>query len=417
MPLTDAAIRAAKPRAKAVRLFDGGGLYLEIAPSGGRWWRLKYRFGGKEKRVSLGVYPAVPLAGRKDKQTGLWIDGARDRRDRARQLLAKGIDPSDHRKALKSAQEDRVANSFELVAREWFAKFAPQWAPTHGDKNLRRLERDIFPWLGARPIGDVTAPDLLTAMRRIEGRGVGEAAHRARQICGQVFRYAIATGRVERDPTADLRGALAPVRGRHLAAMTDPKAIGGLLRAIDAYEGYLVTKSALRLAPLVFVRPGELRGAEWAEIDLERAEWNIAAERMKMRVAHLVPLARQAIEILTELRPLTGGGRYVFPCARTTGRPMSSNAILAALRRMGFPKEQMSGHGFRALARTVLDEVLGVRPDFIEHQLAHAVRDPLGRAYNRTSHLPERRAMMQQWADYLDNLRDGGEVITLHQAG
>jgi integrase len=417
MPLTDVAIRTAKPSSKPVRLFDSGGLYLEISPAGGRWWRLKYRFGHKEKRLSLGVYPEVPLAGRKDKKSGEWIEGARDKRDKARQQLANGVDPAEHRKALKRASTNRLGNSFEVVAREWFAKFASQWAASHGEKNLRRLERDVFPWIGARPIADVTAPELLIVLRRIEGRGAAETAHRARQICGQIFRYAIATGRAERDPSADLRGALAPVRPKHLAAVTEPKAIGDLLRAIDGYQGQMITKSALRLAPLVFVRPGELRGAEWSEIDFDHQEWNIAAKRMKMRSAHLVPLSKQAIEILKELRPLTGDGRYVFPCARTTKRSMSNNAILAALRRMGVPKDQMTGHGFRALARTVLDEVLGVRPDFIEHQLAHAVRDPLGRAYNRTSHLAERRTMMQRWADYLDQLREPAERSSLASQG
>jgi integrase len=415
MALTDTAIRTAKPSGKPYRLFDSGGLYLEVAPSGGKWWRLKYRYAGKEKRLSLGVYPEVALAGRKDKDTGEWLDGARDKRDQVRRLLAEGIDPGEHRKAVRRTQVGRAANSFEVVAREWFAKFAPKWAASHGNKNLRRLELDIFPWLGGRPIAEVTAPELLAALRRIEGRGAVDTAHRARQVCGQIFRYAIATGRAERDPSTDLRGALAPVKVVHLAALTEPKAIGDLLRVIDGYEGHFITKSALRLAPLVFVRPGELRAAEWAEIDLDRAEWIISAARMKMGVAHLVPLATQAIEILREIHALTGNGRFVFPCARTTTRPMSNNAILAALRRMGVPKDQMTGHGFRALARTVLDEVLGVRPDLIEHQLAHAVRDPLGRAYNRTSHLPERRVMMQQWADYLDRLRNGAQVIPLHQ--
>lgn len=417
MPLTDAAIRTAKVADKPVRKFDSGGLYLEITPNGGKWWRFKYRYGGKEKRLSLGVYPDVPLAGRRDKTTGEWIDGARDKRDKARQLLANGIDPGEHRKAAKAASAQRAANSFEVVAREWTAKFAPHRAASHSKNTLGRLERDVFPWIGDRPILEVTAPELLTALRRIEGRGAAETAHRVRQICGQVFRYAIATGRAQRDPAADLRGALAPVRVTHFAAITDPKGIGGLLRAIDGYQGHPVTRAALRLAPLVFVRPGELRAADWSEIDLERAEWNIGAERMKMGVAHLVPLSKQAVEILKDLRPLTGAGRYVFPSARTSTRPMSDNAILAALRRMAVPKDQMSGHGFRALARTVLDEVLGIRPDYIEHQLAHAVRDPLGRAYNRTSHLPERRAMMQQWADYLDKLKAGAEVIPLRQAG
>ncbi len=405
MPLTDASIRSAKPGEKPIRLFDTGGLYLEVAPSGGKWWRLKYRFDGKEKRLSLGVYPEVSLAGRKDKDTGAWIDGARDRRDKARRLLADGVDPSEHRKIVKSAWADRAANSFEVVAREWLRKFAPQWAESHGEKNMRRLERDVFPWLGSRPVAELTAPELLKVLRRVEGRGAAETAHRVRQICGQVFRYAIATGRGERDLSIDLRGALVPVRPVHLAAMTRPDAIGDLLRAIEGYQGQLVTKSALRLAPLVFVRPGELRAAEWKEIDLDGAEWTIAAGRMKMRQAHLVPLSTQAVAILRELQPLTGHGRYVFPSARSNSRPMSNNAILAALRRMGVTKDEMSGHGFRAMARTVLDEVLHVRPDYIEHQLAHAVRDPLGRAYNRTAHLEERRKMMQLWSDYLEGLR------------
>ena len=416
MPLTDAAIRGAKPAAKPIRLFDSGGLYLEIAPSGGKWWRLKYRIDGREKRLSLGIYPDVPLAGRKDKETGIWIDGARERRDKARQLLAEGIDPSAHRKAVRKTKTERAANSFEAVAREWHRKFAAQWTVSHREKNLRALERDVFPWLGSRPIADLTAPDLLKVLRRIEARGAADTAHRVRQISGQVFRYAIATGRGERDLSADLRGALAPARSTHLAALTEPKAIGGLLRAIGGYSGHLVTKCALRLAPLVFVRPGELRTAEWQEIDLDRAEWTIPADKMKTRQAHLVPLSTQAVAILRELQPLTGQGRYVFPSARSAARPMSNNAVLAALRRMGIAKDEMTGHGFRAMARTVLDEVLNVRPDFIEHQLAHAVQDPLGRAYNRTAHLGERRKMMQLWADYLDRLRDGAVIVPMPKA-
>ncbi|MSP49783.1 MAG: DUF4102 domain-containing protein [Alphaproteobacteria bacterium] len=417
MPLTDATIRSAKPGDRPIRLFDSGGLYLEVAPSGGKWWRLKYRFDGKEKRLSLGVYPDVPLAGRKDKDAGVWIDGARERRDKARQLLADGVDPSVHRRAVRSARADKAANSFEVVAREWHRKFATQWADSHSEKNLGALERDVFPWMGSRPVADVSAPELLKVLRRIEARGAGDTAHRVRQICGQVFRYAIATGRAERDLSVDLRGALAPVRQVHLAAMTDPKAIGELLRAIEGYRGHLVTKCALRLAPLVFVRPGELRMAEWREIDLDHAEWTIPADKMKTRQVHLVPLSSQAVAILRDIHPLTGRGRYVFPSARSTARPMSNNAVLAALRRMGFAKDEMSGHGFRAMARTVLDEVLNVRPDFIEHQLAHAVQDPLGRAYNRTAHLPERRKMMQQWADYLERLRDGAAVVAIQKAG
>jgi len=404
MSLTDTTVRNAKPGEKTARIFDGGGLYLEVAPSGGKWWRLKYRHGGKEKRLSLGVYPDVSL---KD---------ARQRRDDARKLLANDIDPAENRKAVKAARVERAGNSFEVIAREWYAKNSPNWAENHGKRILQRFERDLFPWIGGRPIAEITAPELLAVLRRIEARGAVETAHRAHQNCGQVFRYAIATGRAVRDPSPDLKGALPPVKEKHLAAITDPKAIGPLLRAMDDYQGQFVTKCALRLAPLVFVRPGELRKAEWVEFDLDKAEWNIPAERMKMREPHLVPLSAQAVTILRELHALTGGGKYVFPGARTTKRPMSDNAILAALRRMGFTKDEMSGHGFRAMARTILDEVLQVRPDYIEHQLAHAVRDPNGRAYNRTAHLAERRKMMQLWADYLDKQKAGAEVIRLHGA-
>ncbi len=398
MPLTDTAIKSAKPRDKPFKMFDGGGLYLELAPAGGKWWRFKYRFGGKEKRLSFGVYPDV----------GLKL--ARDRREAARRLLVNDVDPGEHRKASKAAEGERSANSFEVLGRECFAKFEPNWAASHADKIISRLERDVFPWIGNMPISSVRAPDLLACLRRIEHRGSLDTAHRALQNCGQIFRYAVATGRAERSPTYDLRGALPPYRKQHLASITDPKAVASLLRACDAYQGSFVTLCALRLAPLVFVRPGELRKAEWTEVDLEEAEWNIAAERMKLREPHLVPLSKQAVAILRELHPLTGRGRYVFPGARTNGRPMSDNAILAALRRMGFGKEEMTGHGFRAMARTILDEVLHVRPDYIEHQLAHAVRDPNGRAYNRTAHLAERRKMMQRWANYLDSLKSENVV-------
>ncbi len=402
MPLTDTTLRTAKSGDKPIKLFDGGGLFLIVTPKGGKWWRFRYRFDAKHKTLSMGIYPDVSLA------------KARARRDEARILLADGIDPGANRKAVKESRTDRAANSFEVVAREWFAKFAPGWATSYADKVIRRLERDIFPWLGGRPVADVTPPELLTVLRRIEERGAGETARRARFNCGQVFRYAIQTGRAERDPSADLRGALASVKKTHFAAMTDPQAIGVMLRAMDSYQGFFVTKSALKLAALVFVRPGELRHAEWVEINLDLAEWNIPAGRMKMREPHLVPLATQAVAILRDLHLVTGGGLYVFPGARSNGRPMSENAVLVALRCMGIPKEEMSGHGFRAMARTILDEVLGVRPDLIEHQLAHSVKDPNGRAYNRTAHLPERRKMMQQWADYLDKLKTGAEVIPLH---
>jgi integrase len=402
MKLTDAAVRKAKPETKPYKMADGGGMYLEVMPNGSKYWRMKYRHSGKEKRLAFGVYPDVPLT------------LARERRENARKLLATDVDPGEHRKAVNAAKVERAGNSFEVSAREWFAKQSATWTENHGSRIIQRLERDVFPWIGGRPIAEITAPDLLAVLRRIESRGAVETAHRAHQNCGQVFRYAIATGRAERDPSPDLKGALPPVKQTHHAAITDPKAIGELLRAIDDYHGHFVTKCALRLAPLFFVRPGELRKAEWIEFDLDKAEWNIPAERMKMRTPHLVPLCDQALKILSELQPLTGQSRFVFPGARTNGRPMSDNAVLAALRRMGFAKDEMSGHGFRAMARTILDEVLQVRPDYIEHQLAHAVRDPNGRAYNRTAHLVERKKMMQLWADYLDGLKTGAEVIPLH---
>ena len=397
--LTDTVIRHAKPHGKTARLFDSGGLYLEVSPTGGKWWRLKYRFAGKEKRLSLGVYPAVGL---KD---------ARQRRDEARKLLADGIDPGENRKAQKAVKQDRAANSFEVVAREWIAKYAPTWTANHAERILRRFDRDLFPWIGGKPVAEVTAPELLAVVRRIENRGALETAHRALANCGQVFRYAVATGRAGKDPSGDLRGALPPVKGEHFAAVTDPARLADILRAIDGYQGTFTVSCALRLAPLVFVRPGELRNAEWSDIDLDKAEWRYTVT--KTNTPHIVPLARQAVAILRELHPLTGRRRFVFPGVRSVERPMSDNAILAAMRRMGIRKEEMTGHGFRAAARTILDEVLGVRPDFIEHQLAHAVKDPNGRAYNRTAHLLERQKMMQQWADYLDKLKAGADVIPL----
>ncbi|MDA1305579.1 MAG: integrase arm-type DNA-binding domain-containing protein [Nitrospirae bacterium] len=402
MPLTDTAIRNAKPAPKSKKLFDSGGLYLEVAPNGGKWWRLKYRFGSKEKRLSLGVYPDVSLK------------NARERRDEARKLLANGIDPSENRKAKKAASVERGANSFEVVAREWFAKYSAHWSANHANRIISRLERDIFPWIGGKPIADLTPPQLLETIRRIEERGALESAHRAMSNCGQVFRYAVATGRADRDISSDLRGALSPVNGKHFSSVTEPEKVPELLRALDGYEGTLTVRCALRLAPLVFVRPGELRHAQWADIDLDKAEWCYTVTKTKTR--HIVPLSKQAIDILRELHPLTGRGRYVFPGARSSARPMSDNAVLSAMRSLGISKEEMSGHGFRAMARTILDEVLGFRPDFIEHQLAHAVRDPNGRAYNRTAHLPERRKMMQDWADYLDKLKVGAEVIPINRS-
>ncbi len=399
MPLTDTAIRKAKPTEKTQRLFDGGGLYLEISPAGGKWWRLKYRHGGKEKRLSFGTYPDTPLA------------SARTRRDEARKLLANGVDPGDHRKAEKAAGAERAANSFEVVAREWLRKQTPTWAPSHSSKIVARLERDIFPCIGNRPVALISAKELLGTVARIADRGATETAHRALQNCGQIFRYAVVTGRADRNPAADLKGALPPVKSGHLAAIIEPVAIGALLRAIDSYKGAFTTKAALRLSPLVFVRPGELRLAEWSEINLDAAEWNIPGHRMKSGEPHLVPLSPQAVAILRDVYALTGRCRYVFPSPRSNARPLSDNTLISALRRMGYGNEEMTIHGFRAMARTVLDQELGYRVEYVEHQLAHTVRDPLGRAYNRTTHLPERRKMMAGWADYLDQLREGGDKV------
>jgi integrase len=409
MPLTDVAIRKAKPginpkgepTSKPYKVGDTGGLYLEVVPAGGKWWRFKYRYGGKEKRLALGTYPDTGLA------------EAREKRDAARKLLAAGVDPGEQRKAARAAGEERAANSFEVIAREWHAKQSATWVELHASRIMLRMENDIFPWLGSRPIADIKAKEFRDTVNRIVDRGAVESAHRVLQNCGQVLRYAIATGRAERNPVADLRGALPPVKQTHHAAIIEPNAIGGLLRAIDAYQGSFVTRCALRLAPLLFVRPGELRHAEWAEFDLGAAQWNLPAEKMKMREPHLVPLAPQAVAILRELHALTGGGRYLFPSARSPQRPMSDNAVLSALRRMGYATDEMSGHGFRAMARTVLDEVLHFRPDYIEHQLAHAIKDPNGRAYNRTAHLAERRKMMAGWADYLDTLKIGGNILPM----
>jgi integrase len=398
-PLSDIQVKNVKPAPKDVKLFDGGGLFLLITPTGGKLWHMKYRFNGKEKKLAFGAYPSITLA------------DARQRREDARKLLANGVDPGDVKKAQKAAGELQAENSFEVIAREWHAKFLTGKSDSYRDKMLANFERDVFPWIGKRPIIEIKAPELLAMLRRIESRGSLETAHRTRSACGQVFRYAVATGRADRDPAADLKGALPPYKKGHHAAITEPKQVSELLRAVDAFECSFVVKCALRIAPYVFVRPGELRRAEWSEIDLDAAEWNIPAEKMKMNNAHLVPLSSQAVAILRELQPLTGRGKYVFPCHRTTLRPMSENAVLAALRRMGYDKDEMTGHGFRAMARTILDEVLQVRPDYIEHQLAHAVKDPNGRAYNRTAHLAERKKMMQTWADYLDGLKSGAKVI------
>ncbi len=393
MPLTNTEIVNAKPRKKPYRLFDGRGLYLEVSPSGGRWWRFKYRFEGKEKRLSLGVYPDVSLK------------AARDKLDEVRRKLASGIDPAEERKGNGAAPYGAPpGDTFENIAREWFAKHSPAWAPGHGDKIIRRLELNIFPWLGAKLVRDIKPLELLGAIQRIEQRGANETAHRALQNCGRVFRYAVATGRAERDITRDLLGALAPVVERHHASIVEPKAVGALLRAIDGYAGSLIVRCALRLAPLVFVRPGELRMAEWDEFNLGEGEWRIPAARMKMRSPHFVPLSRQAVEILRELHPLTGGKRFVFPGERARDRAMSNNTVNAALRRLGYTNAQMTGHGFRSMASTLLNEQ-GWHPDAIERQLAHQEPNEIRAAYNYAKHLPERRKMMQAWSDYLYKLR------------
>jgi len=397
MALTDTAIRKAKPTGKRRRLSDSGGLCLEIAPEGGKWWRLRYRFAGKEKMLSLGTYPEVSLA------------DARAKRDEARKLLHDGVDPSQQRKEAKAALAVAANNTFEGVAREWMTKFSPGWAPSHARGVLQRFEKNIFPWIGSRPIAQLTPPEVLAVLRRIESRGRLETAHTCRTNCGMVFRYAVATGRAERDPTADLRGALPPAKVKHMAAVTEPQKLADLLRMLSSYdEGTPVVAAALKLAPMLFVRPGELRTAKWEDIDLATGQWAFVASKTKQ--PHIVPLAKQAVAILKDLHPLTGQGPYVFPSARTHVRPMSDAAVNAALRRLGIDKKTASGHGFRATARTLLDEVLGFRPDLIEAQLAHAVRDPNGRAYNRTAFLTERREMMQRWADYLGCLATGATL-------
>ena len=403
MPLTDTAIRKAKPSTKSVRLFDGGGLYLEVSPSGGKLWRLKYRIGGKEKRLALGAYPATSLA------------SARQKRDEARKLLAEGIDPSEQRKSTKAARAGLAANTFEVIGREWYAKTAPMLAENTKAKLLTFLEKDVFPWIGARPIAGLAASDLIKVIERIEQRGALDIARRVHNYMGRIFRYAVGRSLVSRDPSRDieLKDILPPEDVQHHASVTDPKAVGGLLRAIDGFTGAFTTRCALRLAALVFVRPGELRHAEWTEFDLEKAEWRIPAGKMKMKEQHIVPLSVQAITILREIQPLTRMGRYVFPSERGGARPMSENTVNAALRRLGYAKDEMTGHGFRSMASTLLHE-LGLPHAAIERQLAHGERNKVSAAYNFAEHLPERRKMMQQWADYLDKLKAGAEVIPLH---
>ncbi|MCE4351997.1 integrase arm-type DNA-binding domain-containing protein [Xanthomonas hortorum pv. cynarae] len=375
MPLSDTAIRKAKPAGKPLKLADGGGLYLLLKPDGARWWRWDYRrpVTGKRNTLSLGTYPDTGLA------------DARERQAHARKLLAAGIDPGEQRKAEKAATQERTANTFAAVAAELLTQRAKKLAAGSVLRERRLLESNLAPYIGERPIASVSAPELLAALRKVEARGAVETAHRARMLASLVFRYAIATGRAKRNPAADLLGALSQPQGTHFASLTEPADVAPLLRALHGYQGTPVVNAALKLAPLFFVRPGELRRARWADIDLDAAEWRYTAS--KTGTPHIVPLATQAVEILRELHPLTGRGEYVFPGMRGRDRAMSENTVNAAMRRMGFDGDTMTGHGFRAMARTILDEVLGYRPDYIEHQLAHAVHDPNSRVYSRTAHL------------------------------
>ena len=390
--LSDIKVKSLKVKSKPYKLADGGGLYIEVMTSGSKMWRYKYRINGKEKRISFGPYPTISL---KD---------ARSKHQAAKKDVIDGIDPSAKRKSEKLASTLASHNSFESIAREWLERHKTRWTQSHAKKLLSRLENDVFPWLGGRPISEIEPPELLESIRRIENRGALDSAHRTLQTCGQIFRYAVATGRTNRDVTSDLRGALPPVKKSNFAAITNTTELGLLLNDIRQYQGSLITKTAMKMLPYVFVRPGELRNAEWSEFDLENSTWTIPASKMKMNNDHIVPLSTQVKSLLDEIQPLTGISRFVFHGARSTKRPMSNNTILAALRNLGYTKEQIAPHGFRATARTLLDEELEFPPHIIEHQLAHAVKDANGRAYNRTAHLPQRKGMMQQWADYLDKL-------------
>jgi integrase len=399
-PLTDTAIRNAKPREKPFKLFDGGGLYLEVSPAGGKLWRLKYRYGGKEKLLALGAWPEVSLS------------AARQQRLEARALLAQGIDPGAVRKVKKLRQKALAENTFEAVAREWDARYLSNRAKSHRDKVMRRLETYAFPYLGHRPVAEITALEILDCIRRIEALNKLETAHRTLQAIGQVIRYAIVNGLAQSDPTFALRGALPPASPRHMAAPTNPEKVGEILRVLEAFQGSPVVAAAIRLLPLLFCRPGELITMRWADVDLEAGEWRYTVPKTKTE--HLVPLSRQAVAILRDLYPLTGHlpGGWVFPGGRTPMRHLSNMAINAAYKRLGIDtKEELTGHGWRAVARTLLHEKLGYAPEIIEHQLAHQVPDTLGKAYNRTKFAEARREMMQRWADYLDSLREGEEKI------
>jgi integrase len=402
MPLNDTAVRKAKPGTTPKKLSDGGGLHLLVQPTGSKLWRLAYRFARKQKTLALGMYPAVSLS------------DARSHRDEAKKLLARSIDPSVQRMADRKAGND---NRFRSVAEEVIAKLEREGRAQVTLTKKRWLLDFAFPAFGDRPVADITARDLLALLREIEGRGLYETAKRLRSTCGMVFRYAIATGRAERDPSMDLRGALTTHQVRHRSAIIDPAGIGALLRAIDGFDGQPTTRAALRLAAYAFVRPGELRHAEWREFDLDNAVWSIPAEKMKMRRPHRVPLARQPLAIFRELQEVTGGGRWLFPSARTFARPISENTLNAALRRLGYASETMSTHGFRAMAATRLNEMGRWNSDAIERQLAHQEANAVRRAYTHSAeYWPERVLMMQAWADYLDELREGGKVVPLIKA-
>jgi integrase len=399
MKLSSVAAKSAKPGEKAYKLADGGGLYLEVYPNGSKMWRLKYRrAGGKETRVSLGPYPSVSIA------------EARAKREELKKQRREGVDPAVERKLDKVRRQHAEANSFEAVGLEWLDKLGNSVTPAYLKRLRRRFERDLFPYIGKRPIADLDTPELLAALQRIERRGAVDTAHRARAECGALFRYAIATGRARHDVSAALRGALTPHQVEHFPSITKPAEIGALLRALDDYQGTPEVRAALQLAPLVFVRPGELRAAEWSEFDLDGAEWKLPAHKMKMRAPHIVPLSSQAVSVLRQLAAFTGRGTLLFPSVRSRHRPMSENTVNAALRRLGYTREQMTGHGFRSMASTLLHEQ-GWKHEAIERQLAHAERDEVSAAYNYAEFLPERRKMMQAWGDYLDALRADRRVL------
>jgi integrase len=399
LKLTDIGIKKIKPREKTFKLFDGGGLYIQIEPTGGKLWRYKYRFDGKEKRLAFGKYPDVSL------------QEARKRHQEAREQLAQGIDPAAAKNAIKAAKEGRAANSFEVVAREWFETWKKDKTERHSGYTITRLEKNVFPYIGNMPVADIKAPEVLDVCRRMEKRGVLEMAHRVKVVISQVMRYATATGRADRDPCPDLRGALQTVQSQPLPSLTTPTEVAGLLKAIDSYKGTHIVQSALALAPLVFVRPGELRNAKWADIDIENAEWIFyySKQRANIKVKRqlIVPLSRQTVAILKDLHPLTGDGTYVFPGLRP-GRPISDGTINKALRSMGYDtRTEITGHGFRAMARTVIAERLHLDTQWIERQLSHKTSERLGESYDRTQYLDDRRQMMQTWADYLDGLKSG----------